>query len=99
MHFLLIYDVVDHYLECRAPYRAEHLRLAQEAFDRGELVLGGALEEPVDGAILVFRGETCEAAESFAKRDPYVIHGCVKSWRVRRWKTVIGDGLVPPTVN
>jgi uncharacterized protein YciI len=96
MHFLLIYDVVDNYLEARAPFRGQHLKLAQESFDRGELILGGAFAEPVDGAILVFRGPTAAAAENFAKNDPYVLNGAVKAWRVRQWATVIGDGLVPP---
>ena len=48
MHYLLIYEVVDNYVERRQPYRQEHLRLAQEYADRGELELGGALAEPAD---------------------------------------------------
>ena len=50
MHYLLFYDYVEGILEKRAPHREEHLRLAQEAVDRGELVLGGAYADPVDGA-------------------------------------------------
>ncbi len=91
MHFLLFYDVVDGYVEKRAPFREAHLKLAREAHKRGELVLGGALADPVDGAVLVFRGESPEAAEAFVKVDPYVKNGLVKAWRVRKWTTVIGD--------
>ena len=92
MHYVLLYDVVDDYVARRAPFREEHLRLAREAHDRGEVVLAGALADPADGAMLVFRGPTSETAEAFAKADPYVRNGVVKQWRVRKWNTVVGDG-------
>ena len=94
-HFALFYDLVDDYLERRGQYRDEHLRLAWAATERGELVLGGALA-PADTAILVFRGETPEVAEAFARADPYVIHGLVRSHRVREWSTVVGEVAANP---
>ena len=96
MHYILFYDVVDNYVERRAPFRALHLAHAKAALDRGELVLGGALADPADGAILVFSGETPGAAEIFAQSDPYVLNGVVTKWRVRKWATVIGQGASPP---
>lgn len=95
MHYLLFYDVVEGYVEKRAPFRELHMKHATGAFERGELVLGGALADPVDGAVLLFRGPTPQFAEAFAKGDPYVLNGLVKSWRVRKWMTVIGEGLPP----
>jgi uncharacterized protein len=92
MHYILHYDVSPDYLERRAQFRELHLKHARAAFDRGELVLAGALADPVDGAMLVFRGPSPDAAENFAKADPYVINGLIKQWRVRKWSTVIGDG-------
>jgi hypothetical protein len=91
MHYILFYDVVDDYVEKRAKFRDEHLKLATQAHQRGELVLAGALADPVDAAVLVFREQ--ESAEAFAKADPYVNNRLVKAWRVRRWTTVIGDDL------
>lgn len=91
MHYLLIYDAAPDYVERRQPYRAEHLALARAAHARGELVLGGALADPVDGAVLLFQGETPAAAERFAAEDPYVCNGLVTRWRVRPWTTVVGD--------
>ncbi len=46
----------------------------------------------------MFRGTTADAAENFAKADPYVTNGLVTSWRVRKWATVLGDGLTLPAV-
>ena len=92
MHYILFYDVVDDYVEKRTAFREAHLKHVGRAHDRGEIVLAGALEDPVDGAVLVFRGESPDAAEAFAKADPYVLNGLVKVWRVRKWTTVIGDG-------
>jgi uncharacterized protein YciI len=92
MHYVLLYEVVDDYVARRAAFREEHLRLAKEAYTRGEVVLAGALADPADGAMIVFRGAGPEVAEAFAKSDPYVRNGLVKSWRVRKWNTVVGDG-------
>ena len=96
MHFLLFYDVAPDYLTRRGEYRAEHLALGWAAQARGELVLGGALADPVDGAVLLFRGDSPAVAESFAAADPYVRNGLVKSWRVRPWTTVIGETAATP---
>jgi uncharacterized protein YciI len=90
-HFLLMYDVVPDYVERRIPFRAEHIALAREAKSRGDLFLAGALANPVDGAVLIFKGETTAAAEAFALADPYVKNGLVTRWRVREWATVVGD--------
>ena len=99
MHYLLIYDVVDDYVQRRAPLRAAHLGHAREAVARGELVLGGALADPPDGAVLLFRGDSSAAAEAFARTDPYVLNGLVTRWRVREWTTVVGrdaEVALPP---
>lgn len=89
-HFLLIYDVAPDYIERRAAWRSQHLAMARAAEARGELLLGGALANPVDGAVLLFRGETAAEAEAFARSDPYVLNGLVRAWRVREWTTVVG---------
>ncbi len=94
MHHILFYDVVDDYVNRRAPFRGQHLEKVQQAYQRGELVLGGALADPPDQAVLVFRDSA--SAEDFAKTDPYVTNGLVSAWRVRKWTTVVGDGAVPP---
>ena len=90
MHHILFYDVVDDYVGRRAQFRVEHLELGRQFMERGELLMGGALADPVDQAILVFRGDSPAAAEAFVKADPYVKNGLVKSWRIRKWTTVIG---------
>ena len=93
MHFLLIYDLAPDYLERRAGYRAEHLKLAWEA--KGVL-LGGALGEPADRALLLFEGDSAEEAKRFANADPYVRNGLVKRWEVRPWTTVVGQYAATP---
>jgi hypothetical protein len=63
VHYILFYDVIDDYVEKRTQFRELHLKHAHDAYDRGELVLDGALAEPVDGAVLVFRGDSAEVVE------------------------------------
>lgn len=96
MHYLLIYDLAPNYLEQRATFRDEHLALAWQAHERGELILGGALAEPVDGAVLLFQGDSPAAAERFVAVDPYVRNGLVMRWQVRPWTTVVGDQATSP---
>lgn len=97
MHYLLFYELDRNYLLRRGEFRDAHLALAWEAQARGELLLAGALNDPVDGAVLLFAGQTPGVAERFAQADPYVSHGLVTRWWVREWKTVVGDGAVEPT--
>ena len=89
-HFLLFYDFVPDYLERRVPLRGDHLKFARAAQSRGELVLGGAIADPLDSAAILFVGENRTVAEQFAEADPYVRGGLVKTWRVREWMTVVG---------
>jgi uncharacterized protein YciI len=90
MYWLLLYDLVDDYLDRRPPLRDEHLGLARAAHERGDLVMAGALADPPDRAVLVFRGDDASVAEAFAAVDPYVKNGLVKNWAVRNWTVVIG---------
>jgi len=96
VHYLLFYDVVDGYVERRQPLRAAHLEHAMRAVERGELVLGGALANPTDGAAMLLRGSSPAVAEAFAVADPYVINGLVTRWYVREWTTVVGAGAEAP---
>jgi uncharacterized protein YciI len=91
---LLLYQYVDDAVEKRQPYRANHLGHARASIDRGELLLGGALANPVDGGVLIFTAGA--AAERFAETDPYVLNGIVTSWTVREWSVVVGSLKVPP---
>ena len=95
-HFLLIYDLAPDYLERRSAFRAAHLALARAAAERGDLMLGGALSDPADRAMLLFRGADGSAAEAFARADPYVAEGLVTRWQVRRWTTAVGAGAEDP---
>jgi len=96
VHYLLFYEVGDDYTTRRAEFRRAHLELAWAASERGELVLGGALADPVDGALLLFRGDSPAVAENFASVDPYVTSGIVKRWHVRPWNTVVGESCTTP---
>ena len=96
MHYLLMYTLSSDYLERRGQYRGVHLDLARAAQQRGEIVLAGALADPADMAVLMFRGDSPAAAEAFAKADPYVTQGLVTSWTVRPWNTVIGEAATTP---
>jgi uncharacterized protein len=96
MHYLLFYETGDDYLARRAEFRSAHLSLAWAASKHGELVLGGALANPVDGAVLLFKGDSPAVAEEFARDDPYVTSGLVKRWHVREWTTVAGEGCAVP---
>jgi len=96
MHYLLFYELQEDYLSRRAAFRQTHLDLAWQASERGELVLAGALADPVDRAIFLFQGDSPAAAESFARADPYVKQGLVKSWSVRTWTTVVGEAAATP---
>jgi hypothetical protein len=93
-YYALFYDFVDDFLERRPAYRPQHLALVDAAHANGTLHLAGALK-PADSALLVFRADDAGQVEQFVERDPYVVNGLVKSWRVREWGVVVGEHAIP----
>lgn len=89
-YLVLEYDLVEDYLDRRGEFREEHLGLAQAAQERGDLLLAGALAEPADRALFVWRTDDRGLLEDFAERDPCVVNGLVDSWTVRPWNVAVG---------
>ena len=98
MHFLLFYEASPDYLARRPQFRDAHLERAWASHGRGELVLGGALVDPTDGALLLFRADSREVVEQFARTDPYVTNGLVQRWWIRQWATVAGATAADPVM-
>src|ERR1700757_951630 len=94
-YYALIYETVDDYVARRGEFREQHLRIARAWRERGELVLGGAFDDPVDRALLIFRVDDKSKVEEFVRKDPYVVNGLVKKWEVRPWKVVVGQEQYP----
>ncbi len=91
-YYALLYDVVDDFLQRRAPIRETYLELVRAAHQRGDILMAGSFRDPSDGALLLFRVENEAQVADFAKADPYVIEGLVTAWRVRRWTEILtGD--------
>jgi uncharacterized protein len=88
MFYALFYETAPDYLARRAEYRPEHLTMAGRYRDEGKLLLAGAFDPP-EGALLIFRTESRDEVEDFARQDVYVRNGLVTKWYVREWKVVI----------
>lgn len=89
MHYLLFYKTVDSFIEKRTAYRLEHLDLVKDHVAKGQIVMGGAMAEPADEALIVFECEDEAIPTSFVENDPYVQHGLVISWNIRPWNVAI----------
>jgi uncharacterized protein YciI len=97
MHYLLFYEKAPDHAEREGPLQAAHRTHVMAAVARGELLLGGPLADPLDGAqALLFQADSAATAEAFAAADPYVLNGIVTRWRVRPWQTVVGAGAACP---
>ncbi|WP_137861813.1 MULTISPECIES: YciI-like protein [unclassified Sphingomonas] len=94
MHWILRYAIAPDYLERRTAFRDAHLALAWASADAGALILGGALGDPPESALLLFASEA--AARAFAGADPYVANGLVTHWEVLPWNTVVGREAANP---
>ena len=90
-YYALIYHLLDDYLTRRGQFREEHLKLAKELNERGEMILAGAFSDPPDKALLIFRVTDKSVIEEFVKKDPYVKNGMIAKWEIRPWTVVIGN--------
>mmetsp|Transcript_105295 Transcript_105295/g.293221 ORF Transcript_105295/g.293221 Transcript_105295/m.293221 type:complete len:124 (+) Transcript_105295:3-374(+) len=90
--YVLRYVYVEDVLERRVPHRAAHIALTKSYADRGQLLLGGALDPP-DAAYILFKVDSRAEVEAFVKADPYVKNGIVVSHEIRDWNVVVGAAL------
>jgi uncharacterized protein YciI len=88
---LLTLDYVDGMLEKRAPHREAHLAGARRAHEEGKVVMAGALLDPVDQGVFVFKNCEREEIEAFVKADAYYVAGLVPRYAIRPWMVVVGN--------
>jgi uncharacterized protein len=83
--YVLLYESADDVL-AKAPLHVEaHSARGKEFYERGSLVAYGPFGDPQEqGSMAVFT--TREAAEEFARDDPFVVNGVVRDWQIREWE-------------
>ena len=88
MKYVMFYESAPGAPEAGRHLVPAHQERIREFAGRGDLLLIGPLEDPgTNGALAVFG--TREAAEEFAKDDPFVTGGVVRSWRVLEWQEIL----------
>lgn len=89
MYYILTYETVDNYVEKRQAFREEHLSLLTTELQAKHVVLGGALEDPADKAIIIWKVDDKKTIQNFVDKDPYVQNGLVSKYEIRPWNVVI----------
>ena len=70
---------------------AAHMARSRELHAQGVLVMAGAFLEPADGPVRTMGVLTSrEAAEDYARNDPFVVAGLVEEYTVRQWANMFG---------
>jgi len=88
MKYVMTYRAVADFLPLAQQHYPAHSARVDEFARRGDLLMIGTLQEPMNGeAMGVFT--TREAAEEFATGDPFVLGGVVADWTVRAWDEVL----------
>lgn len=90
-YHVLKYTYVPDILDKRGPFREKHLEGAKAMAAANKLVMAGAIAEPVDGALFIFRNVTKQEIEAFVRTDPYVQNNLVPEWSIRPYMVVAGD--------
>jgi uncharacterized protein YciI len=88
MKYVLLYEAAEGFRD-KVPLHIDAHRAMWKKF-HGEgtlLMVGPFVDPPAGGAMAVFT--TREAAEAFAKEDPFVSSGIVARWTLREWKEVL----------
>jgi uncharacterized protein len=84
MKYVLMYESSDDVLSKVPDHMPAHSAHGQSFHDRGLLIAYGPFGDPqTQGSMAVFTSR--EAAEEFAKEDPFVLNGVVRRWEIREW--------------
>jgi uncharacterized protein YciI len=87
--YVLFYDSGPDVASKAPAYFPEHRARLDDFHARGSLLLVGTFEDAQhNGSMSVFTSR--EAAEEFARGDPFVVNDVVASWRVLEWNEVLG---------
>jgi uncharacterized protein YciI len=82
--YVLLYESADDVLAKAPAYFAAHSARGQSFHERGLLLAYGPFGNPQEeGSMAVFTSR--QAAEEFAREDPFVVNGVVRHWQVREW--------------
>jgi uncharacterized protein YciI len=82
--YVLFYQSADDLMSKAPAHFPAHLVRVNEFHARGALLMVGTFGNPQEeGAMSIFT--TREAAEEFAKSDPFVVNAVVRSWKVLEW--------------
>ena len=54
------------------------------------LRVGGPLNNPPDGALLLFKNTTRENIQNFVDNDPYMKNNLISSYKISEWSVVVG---------
>ncbi len=84
--FETLYDSLEDAVSKAPHVIAAHRARSKELHARGTLLMSGAFlnnpEEPLRTMVIC---ATREAAEEYAKGDPFVLSGMVSKWYIREW--------------
>jgi len=85
--YVLLYTSADDVLANAPAHFPAHRARLDEFHARGVLLAVGTFGNPQDeGSMGIFTSR--DAAEEFARDDPFVVGGVVSAWEVREWNEV-----------
>jgi uncharacterized protein len=88
MRYVLFYESADDVASKAPVHFPAHSAHLDEFHSRGTLLMVGTFGNPQEeGSMAIFT--TREAAEEFARGDPFVLNGVVRSWHIREWDEVL----------
>ena len=88
MKYVLFYESAEDVARKAPPHLPAHQARLDEFHARGALLMVGTFADPQrNGSMSIFTSR--EAAEEFARDDPFVRHGVVRAWRVLDWNEVL----------
>jgi uncharacterized protein YciI len=86
MKYVLLYEIEPDAAGTIRAHMTEHRARWEECRKQGTLLAIGPFTDGA-GALGVFTSR--EAAEEYARGDPFVLHGAVATWSVREWHEVL----------
>ena len=86
--YVLFYESADD-VRSKAPlfFRAHVARWKEFQNEGTLLMIGTFANAQEEGSMAIFT--TRDAAEAFAKSDPFVLNGVVRRWSIREWNEAI----------